>query len=100
VIPQSETEENALEGVTAKVRDKVEAVAQQAIDRGTAVAEHVAEQAEASARAHGLSRDTSLGEIVEQAGSGELADAAENVGRDALNAAEQSLSDKRGGTNE
>jgi hypothetical protein len=95
VIPQSEAEEKALEGATTKVRDKLGAVTQEAIDRGTAVAEHVAEQAEASARDHGLSRDTSLGEIVEQAGSGELADAVEAVGRDALNAAEQSLSDKR-----
>ena len=92
VIPQSETEEEALEGVADKVRETARAVAHEAADRGAAVAGTVMEEAEAIARAHGLSPDSSVGEIVEQAKSGELAEVAEDVGRGALNAAESSIS--------
>jgi hypothetical protein len=69
VIPQSDTEEEALEGVAGKVRETARAVAHEAADRGAAVAGKLMEEAEASARDHGLSTDASPGEIVEQAGA-------------------------------
>jgi hypothetical protein len=83
VIPQSEQEEEALAGIARKVRN----TAHDVVDRGSEVAEHVLAAGKESARAHGFSGDMSVGELVDEVKSGELATKVEGVGRDTLQTA-------------
>jgi hypothetical protein len=93
VIPQSEKEQEALGGVAGTVRDTVRTAADEAIDRGTAVAEKAVAEAEAAATAHGLTRGSAserqrperTAEAAVDSGRGDLAASEEGVGNTTLN---------------
>jgi hypothetical protein len=84
LIPQSEQEEAALADAGAKIRETAVNAAQGVMDRGSEIAGQVLAAGQKSAGAHGLSGDTSVGELLEHARSGELLDQVEGVARDTL----------------
>ena len=93
LIPQSEQEEAALGDVATKVRETARNAAQGVVDRGTEIAEQVLAAGQESASAHGLSADTSVGELIESARSGDLLDKVEGTARDTLQSTQTALRD-------
>ena len=93
LIPQSEQEEAALADAGAKVRETALNAAQGVMDRGSEIADQALAAGQKSAGAHGLSGDTSVGELLDSARSGELLDRVENVARDTLHSTQAALGD-------
>ncbi|MDY0883612.1 DUF3618 domain-containing protein [Dongia soli] len=91
LIPQSEQEEAALGDVAAKASRTARDAAQSVIGRGRETAEQVLSAGQRSASAHGLSGETSVGELIAGARSGELLDKVEDTARETLQSAETAL---------
>ncbi len=96
LIPQSEQEEAALGDAATKIRETTRDAAQEIVDRGTELAGQVLTSGEKSASAHGLSGDTSVGELLESARSGELLNKVEGAARDTFQSAQAALRNGRG----
>ena len=93
LIPQSEQEEAALADAGAKIRETALNAAQGVMDRGSEIADQALAAGQKSAGAHGLSGDTSVGELLDSARSGELLDRVEKVARDTLHSTQAALGD-------
>ncbi|TXH33406.1 MAG: DUF3618 domain-containing protein [Rhodospirillaceae bacterium] len=91
LIPQSKQEEAALGGVVAKVKQTAKEAAHSVVGRGTEAAEQVVAAGQRSARAHGLSGETTVDDLVTTARSGELLDKVEGTVRGTLQSAETAL---------
>ncbi|MDB5397174.1 MAG: hypothetical protein JWM91_4680 [Rhodospirillales bacterium] len=91
LVPQSEKEEVALGGLAGEARKTVSGLAQEAVDRGGRVAQRALDAGRESAREQGLTGDTSIVEIVEEAGSGHLAESVKHVAEDVLHASDEAL---------
>ena len=96
LIPQSEQEEAALGDAATKIRETARDAAQDMVDRGTELAGQVLTSGQKSASAHGLSGDTSVGELLESARSGELLNKVEGAARDTLQSAQAALRNGHG----
>ena len=96
LIPQSEQEEAALGGAATKIRETARDAAQDMVDRSTELAGQVLTSGQKSASAHGLSGDTSVGELLESARSGELLNKVEGAARDTLQSAQAALRNGQG----
>jgi len=66
------------------------------VDRSTELADQVLTSGQKSASAHGLSGDTSVGELLESARSGELLNKVEGAARDTLQSAQAALRNGQG----
>jgi ElaB/YqjD/DUF883 family membrane-anchored ribosome-binding protein len=93
LIPQSEQEEAALGDAAAKIRQTARNAAQGVVDRGSEIADQVLTVGLESASAHGLSGDTSVGELLDSARSGEFLDKVEGAARDTLQSTQAALRD-------
>ncbi len=93
LIPQSEQEEAVLGDAAAKIRETARNAAQGVVDRGSEIADQVLTAGQESASAHGLSGDTSVGELLDSARSGELLDKVEGAARDTLQSTQTALRD-------
>lgn len=91
LIPQSEQEEKALGGLATQARDAAGIAALQVADGGSKVVQQVLDVGLESARAHGLTGDKSLSDIVSGIRSGDLSGTAKQVARDAMQAADDAL---------
>jgi len=91
LIPQSEQEEAALADAGAKIRETALTAAQGVMDRGSQVADQALAAGQRSANARGLSGDTSVGELIDHARSGDLLDQVEGVARDTLQSTKTAL---------
>ena len=91
LIPQSHEEEEALGNIAGQVRDTARGAAQEAMDRGSRVAQAVVDAGRQSASEHGLANQTSVGGLVDAALSGKLAGSAGEVARDALRAGDEAV---------
>ena len=91
LVPQSREEENALGNIAGQVRDTARGAAQEAIDRGSRVAQAVVDAGRQSAGEQGLAGGTSVGGLVDAALSGKLAGSAGEVARDALRAGDEAV---------
>jgi hypothetical protein len=91
LIPQSEREEAALGDMAAKVRQTAKDAAQSVVNRGAETAEQVLATGQKSARAHGLSGETSVNELIAGARSGDLLDKVEDTARETLQSARAAL---------
>jgi hypothetical protein len=89
LIPQSREEEDALGNIAGQVRGTARGAAQEAIDRGSRVAQAVVDAGRQSVSDKGLAGQTSVGGLVDAALSGKLAGTAGEVARDALRAADE-----------
>jgi hypothetical protein len=94
LIPQSEQEEAALGDTAAKIRETARNAAQGVVDRGSEIADQVLAAGQKSASAHGLSGDTSVGELLDSARSGELLNKVEGAARDTLQSTQTALRDR------
>jgi hypothetical protein len=96
LIPQSEPEEAALGDAATKIRETARDAAQDMVDRGTELAGQALTAGQKSASAHGLSGDTSVGELLESARSGELLNKVEGAARDTLKSTQAALRNGQG----
>jgi hypothetical protein len=93
LVPQSEAEEAALGGVAGQARKAAVDLAQQAANKGGEIAQKVVDAGMDSARDQGLTSDKPLGEIFEEAKSGDLVDHVKHVAQDVVKAGDQALRD-------
>jgi hypothetical protein len=91
LIPQSEQEAAALQGMATRVRGTARDVAQTVVDRGSEVANKALSAGQESARAQGLSGSTTVGQVLEDAQSGNLVRKVEGVAMDTLRSTETAL---------
>ena len=94
LIPQSEQEEAVLRDAAAKIRETARNAAQGVVDRGSEIADQVLAAGQKSASAHGLSDDTSVGELLDSARTGELLNKVEGAARDTLQSTQAALRDR------
>jgi hypothetical protein len=86
LVPLSEAEEKALGGLGRQVRETASGLAQDAVDTGGEVVKEALEAGLDSARAHGLTADSTVKEVVETVASGKIVETAEDVAAGALQA--------------
>ena len=86
LVPLSEAEEKALGGVGRQVRETASSLAQGAVETGGEVVKEALEAGLDKAKAHGLSGDSTVKDVVETVTSGEFVEAAEDVAAGALQA--------------
>jgi len=91
LVPKFPQEEATLGNIADQARDTARNLAQEVMDRGGNVAREVADATRESARAHGLTGDKSIGEVVEDVSSGALSGTARDVARDALKSGEDAM---------
>ena len=72
LVPQSEQEESALAGMAGQARKTAQNLGQEVMDRSGRVAHQVLDAGRDSARAHGLTADKSVGEVVAGLQSGDF----------------------------
>jgi hypothetical protein len=84
LIPQSEAEAKALGGIAKQARETASNLAKQAVDTGGKVAERALSSGLESARAHGLSGESTVKDVVESMKSGDIIETAGEVAQDAL----------------
>jgi hypothetical protein len=89
LVPQSEQEESALGGMAGQARDTARNLAQEVVDRGGQVAQRAIDAGRDSARAHGLTGDKSVGDLVEGVKRGGLAESVKQVAKDVLQAGDE-----------
>jgi hypothetical protein len=86
LVPLSEAEEKALGGVGRQARETASRLAQEAVDTGGEAVKQALEAGLDKAKAHGLSADSTVKEVVETVTSGEILETAEDVATGALQA--------------
>jgi ElaB/YqjD/DUF883 family membrane-anchored ribosome-binding protein len=91
LVPQSEQEEAALGEMAGQARETARNLSQEVMDRGGQVAQQVLDAGRDSARAHGLTADKSIGDVVEELRSGDLAGAAKQVAQDVLKSGDEAF---------
>jgi ElaB/YqjD/DUF883 family membrane-anchored ribosome-binding protein len=90
LVPQSDQEQAALEDVGRRTRESAGDLAQEAVDRGTAVARQVLDAGRESAAGEGLAGKTA-GHFVDEALKGNLAGSVGQIARDVLEASDTAL---------
>jgi ElaB/YqjD/DUF883 family membrane-anchored ribosome-binding protein len=90
LIPQSEQEQAALSDVGRQAREGVSGLAQEAVDRGAAVARQVVDAGRESLAGQGLA-DKSPGHFVDEAIRGNLTGSVGEIARDVLQAGESAI---------
>ena len=91
LVPQSDQEEAALGEVADEARTAASTLAQGAMDRGGEVAQQALEAGRDSARTLGLTGDKTVGNVVDEALSGDLAGSIKQTARDVMKAADEAL---------
>ena len=91
LVPQSSQEEAALGEVADEARTTARTLAQGAMDRGGEVAQQAVEAGRDSARALGLTGDKTVGNVVDEALSGDLAGSLKQTAQDVMKAADEAL---------
>jgi ElaB/YqjD/DUF883 family membrane-anchored ribosome-binding protein len=91
LVPQSEQEEAATGEMAGQARKTARNLSQEVMDRGGQVAQQVLDAGRDSARAHGLTADKSIGDVVEELRSGDLAGAAKQVAQDVLKSGDEAF---------
>ena len=91
LVPQSDREEAALGEVADEARTAASTLAQGAMDRGGEVAQQALEAGRDSARTLGLTGDKTVGNVVDEALSGDLAGSIKQTARDVMKAADEAL---------
>ena len=86
LVPLSEAEEKALGGLGRQVRETAAGLAQEAVDTGGEVVKEALEAGRDKAKAHGLSGESTVRDVVDTVTSGEIIDTAEDVAAGALQA--------------
>jgi ElaB/YqjD/DUF883 family membrane-anchored ribosome-binding protein len=90
LVPQSEQEQAALGDVGRRAREGVGDIAQEAVNRGAAVARHVVDAGRQSAADEGLAGKT-VGHFVDEALKGNLAGNVGEIARDVLKAGDEAV---------
>ena len=90
LLPQSDQEEQALGGVAGQVRDTARSLANEGLQRGSQVAHAVVDQGHDSVAGHELA-GKSVGDFVDAALSGNLAENAVQVAQDVMRAGDQAV---------
>jgi ElaB/YqjD/DUF883 family membrane-anchored ribosome-binding protein len=90
LVPQSEQEQGALGDVGRQARESVSGLAQEAVDRGAAVARQVVDAGRESMARQGLA-DKSPGHFVDEAIKGNLVGSVGEIAQDALKAGESAI---------
>ena len=98
LLPQPEAEKNALGGVATQARTALRDVAQEAVDRGGAVAQQTPAAGRASADARRLSGAAALGALANDARSGRLSGHVAGVAKDVLGAADDAIRQEKKST--
>jgi ElaB/YqjD/DUF883 family membrane-anchored ribosome-binding protein len=91
LVPQSEREDAALGDMAGQVRETARNLSQEVVDRGGQVAQRVLDAGRDSARAHGLTADKSLSDIVEDLKSGDLVGSVKNIAADVLRSGDEAI---------
>jgi hypothetical protein len=91
LVPQSEQEEAALEGIAKQARDTATGLANQGIEGGKHVSQAVADKARESAQERGLAGGKTPGQLVDAALSGELAANASEIVKDVLRTGDEAM---------
>jgi hypothetical protein len=91
LVPQSEKEEAALEEMAGQARETARNLGQEVMDRGGQVAQQVLDAGRDSARAHGLTAEKFIGDVVEELRSGDLAGAVKHVAQDILKSGDEAF---------
>jgi len=86
LVPLSEAEEKTLGGIGWQVRETATSLAQGAVDTGGEVVKEALEAGLDKAKAHGLSGDSTVKDVVDTVTSGEIRETAEDVAAGALQA--------------
>ena len=86
LVPLSEAEEKALGGIGRQVRETASGLAQDAVDTGGEVVKEALEAGLDSAKAHGLSGESTIKDVVATVTSGEIVETAGDVAAGALQA--------------
>ena len=91
LVPQSEQEEAALGEVADKTRTAARTLAQGAMDRGGEVAQQALEAGRDSARTLGLTGDKTVGNVIDEALSGDLTGSIKQTAQDVMKAADEAI---------
>jgi hypothetical protein len=91
LVPQSGQEEAALGEVADKTRTAARTLAQGAMDRGGEVAQQALEAGRDSARTLGLTGDKTVGNVIDEALSGDLTGSIKQTAQDVMKAADEAL---------
>lgn len=98
LIPTSDEEEHLLGSTAGKLRNAGRDLAQNVIDRGGAIATDALAAVKGSADAHGLTGDTSVGDVIQGLKSGDLPNQVREVARETLQAGKDSAQTHLGGS--
>jgi len=91
LVPQSEAEEAALDGIAGQARKAATDLAQQAADKGGEIAQKLVDAGMDSAQEHGLTGDKPVSELLKDARTGDLADNVKQVAQELLEAGDRAL---------
>ncbi len=91
LLPQTDQEEAALEGIAGQARDAATSLANEGLERGKQVAQSIVDKGRDSAREHGLAGGKSAGELVDAALSGDLASSAKTAVQEMLQTGDEAV---------